>query len=74
MYITIEGKEALIFQDRALGDKPPVTVLFKPEKGKAATASLQAVMTPSFRAGSFGFRVHGDEKAQYRKIKAYRPR
>ena len=74
VYITIGGKESLIFQDRALGDKPPITVLFKPEKGKKAASSPQAIMTPSFRAGSFGFRVHGDEKAQYRKLIAYRLR
>jgi len=74
VYITIEGRESFIFQDHALGDKPPVTVLFKPEKDKGAASSLQAIMTPSFRAGSFGFRVHGDEKAQYRKVRAYRLR
>lgn len=74
VYLTIEGKEALIFQDRALGDKPPVTVLYQPTKKKQGPPATQAVISPSFRSGSFGFRVHGEERAQYRRIRVYRLR
>jgi len=72
VYLMKEGKENLIFQDRALGDKPPLTIGIKEDIGKGFLSSSQQLVAPAFRTGSFGFRAYGDEKAQFRNITAYR--
>jgi hypothetical protein len=74
VYVKVNGKESLVFQDRALGDKSPIQVGFIQKIEEGSSVSSQQLIAPSFRSGSFGFRIHGEECAQYRKIRAYRLR
>jgi len=74
VHIKIDGKDHLIFQDQALGVKPPIEVQFSSKEIEIPTVQSKQIVTPSYRKGSFGFRLYDVEQAQYRKLKAYRLR
>jgi len=71
-YMKLKGKEHLIFQDQALGVKPPAQVEVRSEEKYPHPFAATTIVTPSFRTGSFGFRLHVKDKAQYRNLRAYR--
>lgn len=71
VYVKIDGKEHLIFQDRALGEKPPVALELRSEQIEIPTQYSHQILAPSYRTGSFGFRLHDVEHAHYRRIGAY---
>lgn len=71
VYIKSDEKEHLIFQDQALGEKPPIMIEFTTNALELPIAAQTQVLTPSFRSGSFGFRLHDVEKAQYRRLRAF---
>ena len=71
-YIKVDGKEHLVFQDQALGVKPPAEVETRVEESDQKVILARQQVTPSYRLGSFGFRVHGEEMAQFRQVRAYR--
>jgi len=74
VHIKIDGKDHLIFQDQALGVKPPIEVQFSSKVIEIPIVQSKQIVTPSYRKGSFGFRLYDVEQAQYRKLKAYRLR
>jgi hypothetical protein len=71
VYITLNGKEHLVYQKRILGTRPPMSVhvqLGDPENGE----KYSQILVVSARIGSFGFRFSGVESAQFRNIKTYK--
>jgi len=73
VYIFINGKEHLTLQQRLLGARPAVPVeIHVGDQGSGKT--FLHFLAISTRIGSFGFRLFGEETAQFRNIKAYRLR
>ena len=72
VYIKLDDKEHLIFQDQALGEKPPVTIEYTSKVLELPVPTHRQILTPSYRSGSFGFRLHDVEHAHYRRLRAYR--
>ena len=71
VYVRSDGKDHLVFQDQALGVKPPVTIEYATDVLEMGLQTSRQVLTPSYRSGSFGFRLHDKEHAQYRDLRAY---
>lgn len=72
VFIKMRGRYRLAFQNDVLGVKEPVAVTLGSKDIKIPSALSQQVLTPTFRTGSFGFRLPKEDKAQFRNIKAYR--
>jgi hypothetical protein len=74
VYITVDGREHLVFQDRIFGTQPAVTVELHPMGNQTPDAKPTQVVNISVRVGAFGFRLSGNEMAQFRNIRAYKLR
>jgi len=74
VYVKVNGKERLLFQKDVLGVQPPIEVEFKGKRGEISPSERRQLLVPNYRAGSFGFRLFGEEKAHFRNLKAYRLR
>jgi len=74
VYITVDGKEHLVFQNRFFGTQPAVSVELRPMANQTPDAKTTQVVNISVRVGSFGFRLSGNEMAQFRNIRAYKLR
>lgn len=72
IYVTLQGQQHRIFQDRIAGTPPPVTVQIGPEALQMPATPSRQVISTSFRTGSFGFRLSTDEHAHFRNVQAYR--
>src|ERR1700752_1895801 len=71
VYITVDNKEYLVFQDRILATQPAVSVELRLVNNPAPDANAIQVVNISVCVGSFGFRFSGNETAQFRNVHAY---
>lgn len=71
IYIVVDDKRYRILQEDILGIRPPVAVELRSDRIELPYGQNKQLLEPSFRSGSFGFRVHADNKAQFRNLRAY---
>lgn len=74
VYATVNGKEQMVYQDKIFGTHPAMTVDLRPLVNQAPDIMAAQVVNVSVRVGSFGFRLSGNETAQFRNVRAYRLR
>lgn len=69
--ITIDGKPHQLFQEMFFSTKPPIPLEIRVNIGDTAENRNFQLIDINRRTGSFGFRLDGNEMAQFRNIRAY---
>ncbi len=72
IYVSIDGKLHPLFQQRILGTQPPITISINQPPHQIPSAPSRQIVSPTYRSGSFGFRLSSDEHAQFKNLKTYR--
>ena len=72
VWVTVDNDQHLLYQGEILGTQRPQEVHLTTYDEKAQTHEGITILDASYRIGSFGFRLSGDEKAQFRNVRAYK--
>lgn len=72
-WIELDGRHRMLFRDDILGIRDPIEANIQSSQLSLPTTHRQ-ILTPSYRSGSFGFRLWDVERAQYRNLRAFQLR